>query len=87
MFYIGQKVICVNDDNTLCVKKGSIYIIEGFEGAYSGIPCLVLVGVADDGKLGRGMYAYRFRPLVDTKTDVFQEILKKIPRIKMKEHV
>ncbi len=87
MFYIGQKVICVDDSNTACVKKDSIYIIEGFEGAYSGIPCLVLVGVCDDGKPGRGMYAYRFRPLVEKKTDVFQKMLKNIPVVKSRELV
>jgi len=78
MFHVGQKVVCVNASNTALVKVGNIYVVEGMYEQY-----LVLIGVGFDIKNdkpfgGRGMYKERFRPLVETKLDVFNAILKSV---------
>jgi hypothetical protein len=78
MFYVGQRVECVRGH--VLVIKGQHYTIE--RGSYLeswGGPYVTLIGIANS--FGhRGFYAYRFRPLVEKKTDisVFTALLKPV---------
>jgi hypothetical protein len=85
MFRVGQKVVCV--DNTTPnatgripnpdLKKGEIYTIAGVYNGWTG-PGVTLVELkAREPHIG--FHAFRFRPIVERKTDisVFHEILRK----------
>lgn len=71
MFQPGQRVICVNDEPTdyrpILVTKGHTYTIkEYWEGARG--PGVTLMEV--EPKLGPGWHTWRFRPIVEQKTDI-----------------
>lgn len=75
MFFVGQKVVCVDDSNQVPeLQKGQTYIIErGCFVGMAGKTYVHIVGVYDERKrLGKdaGLYAHRFRPLVEKKTDI-----------------
>lgn len=95
MFYVGQKVVCVNADDQIPdakttgdwespLVKGKVYIISQVPAIhffYPEVPCLRVEGVVrfPDYPLAQS----RFQPLEEKKTDisVFTEILNttKIP--------
>lgn len=67
MFYVGQKVVCVDDSlpanpwhrrHPLVLKQ--IYIVESLEGPY----CIAI----DNSR--RAWQNWRFRPLIEHKTDI-----------------
>jgi hypothetical protein len=71
MFNIGQKVVCVDDGGTVLVERGRIYTVHGIGAS----PKLGLAMLWLDEVLGAdielaGMYARRFRPIVERKTDI-----------------
>ncbi len=66
MFNIGQRVLCVDDSGTALVKRGKIYTVHGIGASPKlGLAMLWLGGVPNG-----GMYARRFRPIVERKTDI-----------------
>jgi hypothetical protein len=76
MFRIGQKVVCVDAKGVpLALVEGRVYVILRITPPY-----LYLAGVCGE-RPTAGMYADRFRPIVEKKTDisVFEEILKRAP--------
>lgn len=94
MFHVGQKVVCINDGPSSFtpnavwrdgekIVKGIIYTVRRSH-FFEGIPCLWLNEVTrsnaartrwgDD--VGYGQW--RFRPLIERKTDIGFAILKKI---------
>lgn len=93
-FHVGQQVVCIddnpNDGLTWCKgsspKIGEIYTIRGFliSPSDGGIPCVRLHEIIN--RCFRhgvwyencGYALYRFRPLIEKKTDTGMAILKKI---------
>ena len=77
MFYVGQKVVCIESwDGKGCadciINLHQIYTIERFyHSNILGVPAVWLVNVADHAKTGdKGGYeASRFRPLTERKND------------------
>ncbi len=84
MFRVGQKVICVDDDNfvnyprlayltnNLYPRKGSLYTIRGFSRA-GYIYLNEIRGKPHhwiDGFYEGGWFPSRFRPIVERKTDI-----------------
>jgi hypothetical protein len=71
-FRVGQKVVCVDDSpptigRALLVKKGAIYTVaDSFE--WLGQEGLLFDEI--DPKDGVGWHAWRFRPVVERKTDI-----------------
>jgi hypothetical protein len=82
MFYLGQKVQCVDNSNQdQNLKVGQTYVIDRAEFIGAATKTYVwVVGVYDNYKPtgGGSLYASRFRPLVEKKTDisVFTALLK-----------
>lgn len=78
MFRIGQKVVCVDDAGTTIVKNGAVYIVTGNGVSLFGND-LIAGSHLTGGAAFSGMYAHRFRPIVERKTDisVFVEILRR----------
>lgn len=83
MFFVGQKVVCVNDDTEefktpghkwtcrgFILKKGEIYTIRSLETGIDNHPTMKLVEVADRSERDKGYRRERFRPLVEKKTDI-----------------
>ena len=82
MFYVGQKVVCVNGTTQPgCIwlgaevpRSGRVYTVDALVTNRSGTPALVLVELPRDpvsvacGAIG--YHAYRFRPVVERKTDI-----------------
>lgn len=72
MFYVGQKVVCVNDDpdnygRPVIVVKGQVYTVSrAFD--WLGVRALLFVEVSPGGE--PGWCASRFRPVVERKTDI-----------------
>lgn len=77
MFRIGQKVVCVDDEewsnHQRRIRAGEIYTIAAFgvHPADGNEECAFLVGVK---RIFRGVDypfgLYRFRPIVERKTDI-----------------
>lgn len=67
-FHVGQKVVCVDDDDgsSALIKKGRIYTISAIVGGYLEF-CERDTWSANGYK---GWYAWRFRPVVEPKTDI-----------------
>ena len=63
MFHVGQKVVCVDDRGTSLVRAGHEYIVRETQAAY-----LCLHGVR--GTVADGMFATRFRPVIERKTNI-----------------
>lgn len=66
MFRIGQKVVCVDasDFAESYLVEGKIYTVISLTGRF--LPGLILVDAEDPG----GWAAWRFRPVVERKTDI-----------------
>jgi hypothetical protein len=95
MFYVGQKVVCINaDENQFIVpnkpyrhsefwslREGEIYTISELTQHAYGNPCMKLVEIPDRSERDWGYNRARFRPLVEKKTDIsiFKEMLNKTP--------
>lgn len=95
MFYVGQKVVCINADDKVfrvpnklynedqqwLLKKGEVYTIRELTQHVYGNPCMKLVEIPDRGGRDNGYNRERFRPLVEKKTDIsiFKEMLNKTP--------
>lgn len=74
MFQAGQKVVCIDDSNQgVFIRVGEIYTIQSIspDGKYLRV-----------GSFGAGHYHWRFRPLVERKTDIgfAHEILRKVTK-------
>ena len=70
MFYVGQKVVCIDDSDStgpVPVQRGKIYTIANpFIGNRLGKPCVTLI----EFPFHKGMWKDRFRPVVERKTDI-----------------
>src|SRR3954470_2153577 len=83
-FRVGQKVVCVDDrpptnGRPLQVKRGIVYTVaKSFD--WFGEQGLLFDEI--DPGAGVGWHAWRFRPIVERKTDisVFTEILRKVTK-------
>jgi hypothetical protein len=88
MFYVGQKVVCVDDEDAPTLKLSAVYTVKAIRSR---------LGVNRDGTLTPGIFlqevipilgiAYdprRFRPAVERKTDIsiFQKMLTPNKRVK-----
>jgi hypothetical protein len=86
MFYVGQKVVCVNDrashgfpqNDMGGLTAGQIYTVSkvGVRSWLDGAPCIFVAEIFR-GDSERGFWEHRFRPVVDRKTDIsiFTKIL------------
>lgn len=95
MFYVGQKVVCINDrrgdfrqanyhyatNNFWALKKGEIYTVSELLDHPDGSSTMKLVEIPDRDCKDWGYNRERFRPLVEKKTDIsiFKEMLNKTP--------
>lgn len=85
MFYVGQKVVCINAQDTDAenekeLSKGAIYTIRwsgvwGYKGVLKPRPCVRLLGIEriEPRVVGMGdvpFRASRFRPITEHKTDI-----------------
>lgn len=75
-FRVGQKVVCVDDDSWVgqgCIVKGRVYEVAGLLTSrlpmYRGGTKVPAVLLAEFGP-PHDFYAYRFRPIVERKTDL-----------------
>lgn len=101
MFYIGQKVVCVNDSereflqpNTVYVKrpwllvKGKVYTISELINLPNRMPGLLLEEIPDRNcPIEPGYARERFKPVIEKKTDIsiFKAMLNKTPQQNRKE--
>lgn len=74
-FIVGQRVVCIDADNTDLLDKGGVYTINyvGCWPARSGLDGAVVlygVGLVEAEASGLGFDARRFRPVVERKTDI-----------------
>ena len=69
MFYVGQKVVCINDSDACCVVKGTVYSVDAVF-MYDGKLFLNIDGPNLCRVSRRAMWAARFRPVVERKTDI-----------------
>lgn len=80
MFYVGQKVVCVNArsrPNRVWLtdtppKEGEVYTIDGLSlDRFDGTQILFLAEIKNyEGSDDWGFASFRFRPVVDRKTDI-----------------
>lgn len=82
MFHVGQKVVCVNDEEPTYgqrrparrrVTKGKVYTVKcaPFINVWGNLAILVgEVPDRDDGGTESGFRVSRFRPIVEKKTDI-----------------
>lgn len=87
-FHVGQKVVCVDDDNpcscgcSIGIKSGNVYTVTAaFEGTAWGGARKQKVFVAEDTpRIGweNGYLASRFRPVIERKTDAGMAILREV---------
>ena len=87
MFYVGQKVICVNDMHQYgpypCVVKDEIYTIRGFRRSTGGVYVAGIFLQVYSGGEEQGFLRFRFMGIDDGFAD---EILEKIkPEIEVEE--
>lgn len=93
MFYVGQKVVCVDDGPSIKtldwewpVRKNEIYTIAATGLLHpddpKGRPCVLLIEV--ERTKDEPLLAIRFRPLVERRTDIgfAHEILRKATKRK-----
>jgi hypothetical protein len=81
MFHVGQKVVCVEGEPTWGLFEGSVYTISRV-GLFGGKVTRHHVDVSEiRNEIPLGWRATRFRPLVETKTDIsiFTNMLTKEP--------
>lgn len=72
-FRVGMKVECIDASGTACVRLGAVYGVVGVR-----MPYLDLAKLEPEASHNAGMFASRFRPLVERKTDAEVEKLKKL---------
>lgn len=65
--YIGQKVICINDEHTNLVKKGNVYIIKSIFDVYIE-PDHFEMPLSGNFPPPHGMFISRFRPVQPIST-------------------
>ena len=77
MFYVGQKVVCVDDvpvqlrvgDPTFPLRSGEVYTVRGFADQ-RGDKCILLCEIFEPELADLGYFARRFRPAVERKTSI-----------------
>ncbi len=72
MFYVGQKVVCVDASGwTEFITKDATYTITSIKGAFLRINCKPAdkSGWGDE-ESRRGYNNWRFRPIVERRTDI-----------------
>lgn len=77
-FRVGQKVVCVDADQSQGLIAGNIYTVKS-KGTCCNRPGVFLVEF-HSGRADIPFYAYRFRPLVEKKTniEIFTRILNSV---------
>ena len=86
MFSVGQMVVCVNDRDSnfgalpRSVKKGGIYTVAEIglthrRDRYK-MPCIKI----EEERKNHAIWAHRFRPLDDSKLDIFRKLVADPPR-------
>lgn len=85
-FHIGQRVVCVDALGNCFLMQGVQYTVSGFRNLMSGVPGVYLAEVSHrygDGSIDphTPFYASRFRPIVESKTDIsiFTKMLTGVP--------
>lgn len=92
MFYVGQKVVCVNDAVADGLRYGVEYVLMPILGEVYTISAVGLVHPYDPAKLPcvlvseinrktiEPIWAHRFRPIVEKKTNIsiFTDILDRV---------
>ena len=97
MFHVGQLVVCVDDvpipgysPEMHGLTKGIIYTVRGFGiGRCFNDKCVYLKEIIRPIKDGHEapFSMWRFRPVVETRLDVFREMLAPVPNVKQTECV
>ena len=99
MFHVGQLVVCVNDTYPTNHLLGEIYPVRGVVYTIRELPYrnnlhgLLLVEIVNEPRLYSDAFAEkafdirRFRPVVETRLDVFREMLAPVHGAKQKECV
>jgi hypothetical protein len=82
-FHVGQKVVCVNDTpptegRELQIRKDAIYTVAACFEHWTREWGVQLCELTPTG--GPGWHVWRFRPVIERKTDSGVAILKKIAR-------
>jgi hypothetical protein len=84
VFRVGQKVVCIDADGAPRLSLGAIYTIKDIDGPrlfswrgriYENVGIYLEEAICEDGH--KGFAPFRFRPVVETKTDIsiFQKML------------
>lgn len=92
MFYVGQKVVCVDDRPArdgfpMPIARGSVYTVARFDPSFclDGHQSLELIEVTPPARpfFTAAFRATRFRPLVKRKTDisVFKTLLRPVDEL------
>lgn len=85
MFYVGQKVVCVNAGlapetgaYAHSLEEGRVYTVAGIATSRKGNAAVSLAEASPVGARKVGYLASRFRPIVERKTDIscFTDMLK-----------
>lgn len=76
MFWIGQKVVCINAWMNFHLKEGTVYTVTG-KRTVNSYPGLLLAEVAHYNR-NLPFDTWRFRPLVEKSTDTGFAILREI---------
>jgi len=68
MFRVGQKVVCVDAASEAHLIKGHVYTVTrtNYLPTYVSVDCCARHGNVD----GAGWRSFRFRPIVERKTDI-----------------
>lgn len=75
MFEPGQTVECIDAERSLGIlRRRSLYVVAAAFLSDWGLPAVALEGVANAPRK-KGWYASRFRPLPDSRLDVFRNAL------------
>lgn len=69
MWRVGQKAVCVRADDNWHLVEGAIYTVTGVKPGHFGF-CDGLYVAEAAHYCGTAFYATRFRPVVETKTDI-----------------
>ena len=96
MFHVGQHVVCVDDQwrdrhKRGLLKKGSVYTVMGWStvqsfyygseiDTYGALLDEVKNPIEPDSVVDIGFAAHRFRPLQDSRLDIFRHLLVNPPK-------
>lgn len=79
MFYVGQKVCCVDASGVAApyLREGEVYTVSKVGILKTGLPGLDVKGIPTVGRFDVNWRRDRFRPVVERKTDIsiFTEML------------